>query len=310
MPAPTPYRSSRPVRRLLFGLGSLLTILMVLWGSAQALDRLSIEEEHVVRAYSGVTAIDLRHAHGDVDLVPARGRRVEVAIDSRHGFLSGHEREDELRAGELRLRGSCDFLTIGTCEEHYRIEVPRGVTVAVRTSAGEATARGLRGDLVLRSSAGSVRALDVRGDSVELGSHAGSVSATGVRADDLELESRAGGIEVARSSGRRVLASTAAGSVDVELLTAPSSVDAESRAGAVTVVVPDVGYAVDARTRAGEERVQIRQRPAGPRTLDVESRAGDVNVLPLPADARRRRTAPARSPERDRARAGRAKSPR
>lgn len=308
MAAPVPYRSSRPVRRLLFGLGSLLTVLMVLWGSAQALDRLSIEEEHVVRAYAGVTAIDLRHAHGDVDLVSARGRRVEVEIDSRHGFLSGHERRAELRAGELRLRGSCDFLTIGTCEERYRIAVPRGVTVEVRTSAGAATARGLRGDLVLRSGAGSVRALDVRGNSVELGSHAGSVSATGVRADELELESRAGGIELARSSGRRVRATTAAGSVEIELLRPPSSVDAESRAGAVTVILPDVGYAVDARTRAGEESVEIRQRPAGPRIVEVESRAGDVSVLPLPEPVGRRTTAPARSPERDRARAGRAMS--
>lgn len=278
---------------------------MVLWGTAQALDRLSIEEEHVVRHYSGVTVLDLRHAHGDVDLVPAPGHRVEVAIDSRHGFLSGHERADDLRAGELTLRGSCDFLTIGTCEEHYRIEVPRGVSVSVRTSAGAATARGLRGDLVLRSGAGSVRALDIRGDSVELGSHAGAVSATAVRADELELESRAGGIDVARSSGRRVRASTAAGSVDVELLTPPLSVDAESRAGAVTVSLPDVGYAVDARTRAGEENVAVRQRPAGSRIVEVESRAGDVSVLPLPG---RRTAVPARSPARDRARAGRARS--
>jgi hypothetical protein len=300
--APVAYRSSRPLRRLLFGLGSLLTVLMVLWGSAQALDRLSIEEEHLVRGYSGVAAIDLRHAHGDVELVPARGRRVEVAIDSRHGFLSGHDREQRLRAGELELRGSCDFLTIGTCEEHYRISVPRGVAVSVRTSAGEATARGLRGDLELRSSAGLVRAFDVRGRSVELASHAGSVNATDVRADDLTLGSRAGGIEAIRSSGKTVRAIAAAGSVDLELLVPPSYVEAESRAGAVTVIVPDVGYAVTARTAAGEEDVRVRQRPAGRREIDVESRAGDVSVLPLPRSA-----APARSPERDRARAGRAK---
>ena len=299
MAAPTAYRSSRPVRRLLFGIGSLLTALMILWGSAQALDRLSIEEEHVLRSYPGVTRIDLRHAHGDVELVPARGRRVEVAIDSRHGFLSGHQREERLRAGELRLRGSCDFLTIGTCEEHYRIAVPPGVAVAVHTSAGEATARGLRGDLVLRSSAGSVNATNVRGRSVELGSHAGSVEAADVRADELTLESRAGSIDVLRSSGDDVRAVTAAGSVDVELLSPPLRLHAESRAGAVTVVVPDVGYAVSARTGAGEEDVAIRQRPAGRRRIDVESRAGDVSVLALPE--RSRSDAPAKSRERDRA---------
>jgi hypothetical protein len=280
--APTEYRTSRPLRRLLFGLGSLLTATMVAWGSAQALDALSIEEERIVRSYAGVTTIDLRHAHGNVDLVPARGRRVGVAIDSRHGFLSGHERADELRGGELRLRGSCDFLTLGTCEEDYRVEVPRGVAVSVRTSAGEAIARGLRGgDLELRSSAGPVRAIDVRAPTIDLRSSAGPVSAVGVRAADLRVRSSAGGVNVAHSVGRKITASTSAGPVDVELLRPPLRVDAESSAGGVNVFVPDVGYAVDAQTSAGEESVRVRQRPGGRREINAESRAGNVSVLPL-----------------------------
>ena len=282
MAPPVAYRSSRPVRRLLFGLASLLTLLMILWGSAQALDALSIEEERIARSYSGVAEIDLRHAHGNVDLVRADGRRVIVAIDSRHGFLSAHEREDELRGGELRLRGSCDFLTLGTCEEDYRIEVPRGVAVSVRTSAGETIARGLRdGDIELRSSAGPVRALDVRGSSVELRSNAGPVTAIGVRARRLTLESHAGGIDVSRSIARRVVASTSAGATDVELLRPPLSVDAHSSAGGVTVRVPDAAYDVNAHTSAGQEDVRVRQRPASHRKIDAESSAGDVSVLPL-----------------------------
>jgi hypothetical protein len=280
--APTGYRTSRPLRRLLFGLGSVLTLLMVLWGSAQALDALSIEEERSARSYLGVTEIDLRHAHGNVDLVRAKGRRVIVAIDSRHGFLSAHERSDTLRAGALRLRGSCDFLTLGTCEENYRIEVPRGVAVAVKTSAGETIARGLRGgDLDLRSSAGPVRAIDVRADVVRLRSSAGGISASGVRARRLELDSRAGGIDVTSSVARRVIASSSAGRTEIELLRAPLSVDADSSAGGVMVRVPDVGYAVDARTSAGEEDVQVRQRPGSRRKIRADSSAGDVSVLPL-----------------------------
>jgi hypothetical protein len=301
--APAEYRTSRPLRRLLFGLGSVLTLLMILWASAQALDRLSIEEEHIVRDYAAVSSIDLRHAHGDVELVPARGRRVTVAIDSRRGFLGGHDREDELSAGELRLRGSCDFLSIGTCEEDYRIEVPAGVSVSVRTSAGEATARGLRGDLELRSSAGRVRAIDVRGRTIELRSTAGPVSAIDVRAASLRLDSKAGPVSVERSRATRVDASTAAGPVDVELLRPPLDVDADSKAGPVTVTVPDVGYAVDAQTAAGEEDVRVGQLPNARRTISVDSRAGPVSVLPLPRSA-----APARSQARERAGAGRAKS--
>ncbi len=303
MAAPTDYRTSRPLRRLLFAIGGLLTLAMIAWGSAQALDRLSIEEEHVFDSYAGVTSIDLRYAHGNVDLIPARGRRVEVSIDSRHGFLSGHEREDELRGGHLRLRGSCNFLTFGTCEEDYRVAVPRGVSVAVRTSGGESVARGLRGDLELRSNAGSVRAIDVRGGTIELRSHAGTVDAERVRADDLTLDSRAGGVNVVRSVARRVDANAAAGSVDIDLLRPPLNVDAESRAGSVTVFVPDVGYSVDAQTAAGEEDVRVRQLPNSRRKIRAESRAGNVSVLPLS-----RMSAPARSRERDRAPTERARS--
>jgi hypothetical protein len=80
---------------------------------------------------------------------------------------------------------------------------------------------------------------------------------------------------------RRVDASAAAGAVDIELLRPPLNVDAESRAGGVTVFVPDVGYAVDARTSAGDEVVRVRQLPSNRRKIRVDSRAGDVSVLPL-----------------------------
>jgi hypothetical protein len=298
--APVDYRTSRPVRRLLFAIGSLLTLMMIAWGSAQALDRLSIDEDHVVERYADVRAIDLRHAHGDVELVRARGRRVVVTIDSRRGFLSGHDRSAALDGGTLRLRGSCDFLNLGTCEEDYRVEVPRGVSVTVRTSAGEATARGLRGDLDLRSSAGPVRAVDVRGGAVELRSSAGPVDADDVRADTLDLRSSAGPVTATevvattlqlrssagpvsadRTRAVRVTAETSAGPVDLELLSPPLSVDADSTAGGVTVRVPDVGYAVDAHTSAGEERVDVRQNPGARRKIRADSSAGDVNVLPL-----------------------------
>ncbi len=282
MAAPVSYRTSRPVRLLLYGIGSVLTLLMVLWGSAQALDALSIEEERVASSYLGVEEIDLRHAHGNVDLVRAEGRRTIVAIDSRHGLLSAHDREDTLRDGQLRLRGSCDFLTLGTCEEDYRIEVPRGVTVRIKTSAGETTARGLRGgDLELRSSAGPVTATGVRAGRVVLSSNAGPVAAEDVRARRIEADSRAGGVFVERSVARHVEATSSAGKTQVELLRPPLSVAADSSAGGVTVWVPDVGYAVDAHTSAGEENVQVRQRPASGREIVAESSAGDVSVLPL-----------------------------
>lgn len=315
MAAPTPYRTSRPVRLALYACASVVAVAMVLWGTAHALDRLSIQEERTVTAYRGVATLDLRHASGDVVLVRSSDRRVRVAVASRHGFLAGHDRVAEQTGGELRLRGACNFLNLGTCEDDYRIEVPAGVAVAVRTSAGEATAIGLRGDLELRSSAGPVRARDVRGDTVTLRSAAGPVTAEAVRARRLELRSNAGDVRAAESVASIVLARTAAGPVDVELLGPPRSVEARSNAGPVTVVVPDVGYDVEADTSAGPEEVLVGQRPDAERTIVARSNAGPVTVLPLPAGravserrARPRGSGPARSPGRDRERAAPARS--
>jgi hypothetical protein len=256
------YRTSKPVRQLLFGLGSVLTVLLILWGSARALDELSIREQRSVKTYAGVTAVDLRSAHGDVHVVRSRGSRVRVTVDSRSGLLGGGQRQADFAGGELRLRGGCHFVTIGTCDEDYRIALPAGLPIAVRTTAGEAVAIGLRGDVELRSRAGAVRAVNVRGGR-------------------LALDSRAGEVTIERSAARRVEARTAAGQVDVELIRAPLTVDARSRAGQVTVRVPDAGYAVDADTSAGEEDVRVRQPPGARRSIRVRSHAGDVSVQPI-----------------------------
>lgn len=256
------YRTSRPLRRLLFLAGSALVVLMVLWGALRVLDAFSIREKHSVRSYAGVASVDLRHAHGDVAVTPARGERVRVTIDSRTGYFGGHSRSAEVVAGELRLRGGCRFVAIGTCDEDYRIEVPDGTAVRVRTSAGDAVAIGVRGDVELRSRAGRVRAVDVRGR-------------------ELRLRSSAGEVDVERSAAQTVEARTSAGGVDVELTRPPLSLTASSSAGGVTVRVPDVGYDVEADTSAGDESIRIRQRPASRRSIRVDSSAGDVTVLPL-----------------------------
>lgn len=301
MAAPTPYRTSRPVRLLLFGLGGLLAVAMVAWGGAHALDRLSIQEERVVASYPGVEAIDLRHASGDVTLVRAAGSRVRVEVETRRGFLAGHGRSAELVGGELRLRGSCDLLALGTCEDDYRIAVPAGVAVTVRTAAGEASAVGLRGRLDLHSNAGVVTGRDLRGRRIALSSRAGGVTADRVRATSLWLQTRAGGLRVTRGVVEELEARASAGPVEATLLRPPRQVDARSTAGPVTVTVPDVGYYVEAATAAGPADVTVRQSRRASRTIKVDSKAGPVAVRPLPpgaalsAPARpRRASAPAR----------------
>lgn len=125
------------------------------------------------------------------------------------------------------------------------VEVPPGVEVQARSSAGGVQVDGLTGPLDLQSSAGSVQGQNLQSDQVVAQSSAGSVT--------LQWASDAD----------------------------PQQVDASSSAGSVTVQLPDragTAYAVDASSSAGSTTVQVRTDPESTRTVRAQSSAGSVTV--------------------------------
>ncbi len=73
---------------------------------------------------------------------------------------------------------------------------------------------------------------------------------------------------------------TSAGSVTASFARPPQDVRIDTSAGSVELRAPDVGYRVEADTSAGTVRIGVVQDPAAPRTLRVDSSAGNVTILP------------------------------
>lgn len=73
---------------------------------------------------------------------------------------------------------------------------------------------------------------------------------------------------------------TSAGSVTASLVHPPQDVRITTSAGSVELRVPDVGYRVEANTSAGSAQIDVVQDPTAPRTLHLNTSAGNVSVLP------------------------------
>jgi DUF4097 and DUF4098 domain-containing protein YvlB len=123
-----------------------------------------------------------------------------------------------------------------------RLVVPPGTTLDLDSNDGGIHLVGVSGKVTAHSSAGSVRAEDLRSTTVT--------------------------------------ASSSAGGVHLSFSTAPTTVDASSSAGSVSVTVPDDGttYAVDAHSSAGTAHVDLATNPKSPNRIKAQSSAGSVRV--------------------------------
>ena len=258
VPGPRPA----PLRPLLHLLGGLLVLAFVA-GVAWSLLGVALRDTTTlpVEQYAGVRTLDVEVDAGEVVLVPApEGTRLRVEQKVTRGLWEPERRAARAGDGALALSSRCPALHNGHCGTDYRIAVPAGTAVSVRTRGGDVVATGVRteGPLRLRSSGGRVDVQGAEASAIELSSSAGSVTAVGVSAPVIR-------------------ASSSAGAVNVSAIEPPRSLRARSSAGPVTVRVPDAVYAIEASTSAGEVRDQgLRRDPASPNRIDASSSAGNV----------------------------------
>ena len=241
----------------------LIAVALVVGGSANALDLLSWDSETRTASYPSVRRILVVNDAGAVTLERSPDRAVHVRTELRRGLTAPDERHALQDGGRvLRLDASCTAIFSNACRVAYRVQVPDGLPVDVRSSSHGISASGLDlGTAVLRleSSAGGIDVQDVTAGPVRLSSSAGGVRADGLDSGDVEVTSSAGG-------------------VDLDLVGDLRTLKAESSAGGVRLVVPDLVYAVDASSSAGSTDVQVRQDPSSARRIDARSSAGSVRV--------------------------------
>jgi hypothetical protein len=187
------------MRLALIIVGSTIALMASLAGAVYAASQLfdsTKTEEHSFseRVRHVVVEIDA----GDLDIVQG-DRRVEVR-ETRHYVLDSPDTSRSVEDGVLTLRAECDGVLFAACETDYRVEVPRGVTVDVRTHVGDIDAKGI----------------DAR--RIEARSNVGDVTIEAKRRAQIDARTNVGDVAVKAPRGTRdVDAHTDVGDTDVDV---------------------------------------------------------------------------------------------
>ncbi|NEE02886.1 DUF4097 family beta strand repeat-containing protein [Phytoactinopolyspora halotolerans] len=188
---------------------------------------------------ANVSRIEVDIAAGDIELFGSSGSDVQLDAHTDDGWVRAARLEHHIDGETLRIEGRCSgnrFVPGFGCGTHVVLAVPDGVEVKAATSGGSIESTGLVGNVNLESSAGDVV---IEGHSGELRAHstAGDVTAMGLTSHAAYLTS-------------------SAGSVEVQAVSPPRSLDVESSGGPVHVELPaGHAYHVEASGVDGEATV-------------------------------------------------------
>ncbi|MEV0233757.1 DUF4097 family beta strand repeat-containing protein [Nonomuraea sp. NPDC050786] len=128
-----------------------------------------------------------------------------------------------------------------SCEVSYKVEVPKGLRVDVRSDSGDLTLKGLSGELKARTDSGAIEA------------------------DGL--------------AARQVEAGTDSGDVDLAFGGQPDKVVTSSDSGNIAIHVPQGPYNVVAKTDSGGKRITAATDPSAARQIRLTSDSGDLAVV-------------------------------
>jgi hypothetical protein len=275
--APARGRPSGRARRVLLGLGTLLSLALIAWGVLWLINlfgRTSEERSSVLPATGD--RLSVASPVGAIRITGADVDQIEVRVRLRYG-LQAPRLEQEPGPDGIRLSAACPWYGF-LCSADYEVRVPTRMDVWAKSSGGSITIRAVGGRVEASSSGGSVRVEEVRG-AVLARSSGGDVrvaDADGV----VDLDSSGGEVTGERLRGAEATAESSGGDVRLDFAAAPRDVRARSSGGEVEVLLPrvDGGYRVDADTSGGERRVDVPTDPASSRSVRAQSSGGDVTV--------------------------------
>ncbi|CAM06369.1 putative adhesin [Saccharopolyspora erythraea NRRL 2338] len=245
--------------------------LVLLGGAALAWGQIGGREQTRTVPVDGVSAVELIGGAGSVEVRYAPGARGEVQerISSSWGGGDSRLRVD---GGRLVLDTDCGW----NCSVDYQVTLPAPVPVTGELGSGDLEVAGMASvDARLGSGGADVR--DVAGAvSVETGS--GSVSLAGL-GGDVDVRTGSGGVDGRDLRGGRFRAELGSGTAAAEL-TAPQEVDVRTSSGGIELEVPQGAYRVRADTGSGGEEIGVTQDPNAPRSLELSTGSGSIQVVP------------------------------
>ncbi|MBA2516325.1 MAG: DUF4097 family beta strand repeat protein [Solirubrobacterales bacterium] len=218
---------------------SLLLGLVVMFGGVGSALASTERDTTVIRKPARRVVIAV--GSGDVTVFATGTKReIRVSRESKR-FLVGPRITETVRGGVVRLKSDCPLPLPGPCQTSYRVEVPRGVSLMAKSTAGNVRVEGIRGPI--------------------------------------RAESTAGNVDVSGGRSRSVQARSTAGNVAVRLRSRPDRITAKSTAGNVDVQVPHGTYSIEAATTAGDQSVTgLVDDPDARRRIMAKTTAGNAAV--------------------------------
>jgi hypothetical protein len=268
IPRPGPPRPiSAAGKRGLVGIGLALTAAAVGFAglvAVNAMARQTVREQHTYSFTGSALSIDV--AVGEVQIVPGNAGEITVARRLTYGLRRPFV-EERIDGDTFRVRDrNCAANVAFPCRVRWLLQVPRDLSVEVRTVSGSITVSGLSGKVKLTSVHGSVKALAPSGKLVTLRSHDGAVTAQNVSSDQV----------VATSDNR---------DVSLTFRSPPSLVVGRSQTGRIGVMLPDGDDSYHITALAGGSRTVavIKNDDQARRKIDIRSTTGDVSVFQSPS---------------------------
>lgn len=240
---------------------AVLGLVAAVYGAGVLLSFLGHAEARSQQSLGALDSLALETGSGDVDVRTGDGPARLELVEHR-GVFGGPD--VEVRRGDdgrVTVRSDCPWFAFGSCGVDVAVVVPAATAVTLSTGSGDVTAAGLRDVLDIETGSGQIDIDGASGPSVTLDTGSGSLSARSLDA-------------------QRVRAETGSGEVELVADSAPDDLVADTGSGDVLLTLPDVGFAFAIETGSGEESIGVRQDPAAPRRVTVDTGSGDVTVRP------------------------------
>ncbi len=246
-------------RTLVRVLATLVAVGAAVWGGVNLASLMAKETKRSsLRVPASMTRFDVPSLPGTLEVSGSADGPRELVQEIRTGVTSPdityHPTSDGVTYS-AECAGYDSF-----CRVNLFAKVDESLPVRVSSTYGDVRVRGIRGPVEADASAGDVTVEDVFGA--------------------IRLRSSGGDMHVRRSSSSDISVESSAGSIDIDLLTAPTSLVATSSAGDVTIVLPrnSGAYDVEVDISAGDLNVQVDQSRSSPRRIRVLNSAGDVSI--------------------------------
>lgn len=201
-----------------------------------------------------------------LELVPVDGDEVRVTRWFKGRTVLGDAPSVSWawRDDRLTLRMSCSGMVTG-CTSRHRIEIPRTAAVTVNNEDGSVTANDFRTALKIHTEDGAIR--------VERS------------AGRLELTAADASIRTVHTTSRQVKATTADGTIELELAAVPNRIETRTQDGTTTLRLPRSGpngatiaYHVDVSTEDGLTDIAVPQDAESPHVISARADDGKVTV--------------------------------